>query len=112
MLYCCWPLTEKTACQGTNGVSGVCVRVCSKLFDVGVRGLVSMLNDLGWFYTAVSRTKTRNGPTLDLCALPTDHIKTRRLDVLAEMARLQVLHEETRVRVHTVSRSVVSHTAR
>ena len=73
----------------------------SKIFDVGVRGLVSMLNDLGWFYTAVSRTKTRSGLTLDLRALPTDHIKTRRLDVLAEMARLQVLHEETRVRVHT-----------
>ena len=75
--------------------------IISKLFDVGVRGLVSMPNDLGWFYTAVSRTKTRSGLTLDLRALPTDHIKTRRLDVLAEMARLQVLHEETRVRVHT-----------
>ena len=50
--------------------------IISKLFDVGVRGLVSMLNDLGWFYTAVSRTKTRTGLTLVLRALPTDHIKT------------------------------------
>mgnify|MGYP007041102455 CR=1 FL=1 len=73
----------------------------SKLFDVVVRGLVSMLNDLGWFYTAVSRTKTRSGLMVKSTALPTDHIKTRRLDVLAEMARLQVLHEETQVRVHT-----------
>ena len=75
--------------------------IITKLYDVGIRGLVSMLNDLGWFYTAVSRTKTRGGLKLDVRALPTEHIKAWRLDVLAEMARLQVLHEETRIRVHT-----------
>ena len=54
--------------------------IITKLYDVGIRGLVSMLNDLGWFYTAVSRTKTRGGLKLDVRALPTEHIKAWRLD--------------------------------
>ena len=63
-------------------------------------GLVSLLRALGWFYTAASRTKTRAGLWLQIDELPVDHIQARRYDVLAEMARLQVLHEETRTRLH------------
>ena len=54
----------------------------------------------GWFYTAVSRTKTRTGLLLQIDELPLQFMAARRLDVLAEMARLRVLHEETHTRVH------------
>ena len=59
-----------------------------------------MLNNPGWFYTAVSRTKTRDGLVLNLDELPMEHIQGRRHAVLAELARLGVLHEQTRIRVH------------
>ena len=51
----------------------------------------------GWVYTAVSRTKTRQGLSLHLNELPWDQMKESRLDVLAEMARLRILHEQTRL---------------
>ena len=57
--------------------------IITKLYDVGIRGLVSMLNDLGWFYTAVSRTKTRGGLKLDVRALTTEHIKDEKVGDLA-----------------------------
>ena len=54
----------------------------------------------GWFYTAASRTKTRDGLVLRIKELPLHLIQESRLDVIAEMARLRLLHEETRTRVH------------
>lgn len=78
------------------------------LFSKGVTGdWYCLLKDLGWFYTAASRTKMRTGLSLDLPRhprtneplLPLDHMQKRRLDVLAEMARLEVLHVQTDVRV-------------
>ena len=60
----------------------------------------TMLNNPGWFYTAVSRTKTRDGLVLNSDELPMEHIQGRRHAVLAELARLGVLHEQTRIRVH------------
>ena len=50
----------------------------------------------GWMYTALSRTVSRYGLQLQQHDLPADHIRERRYDVLAEVARLQVLHERTR----------------
>jgi hypothetical protein len=58
-----------------------------------------LLRALGWFYTAVSRTKARTGLTLET-QLPLQHMQQTRLDVLAELARLRVLHEETHARLH------------
>lgn len=55
---------------------------------------------MGWFYTAVSRTKTRAGLKLNIQQLPLEHMQKHRYDVLAEMARLQVLHEHTHTRMH------------
>ena len=46
------------------------------------------------------RTKTREGLRLNVAQLPMEHIQARRHDVLAEMARLQVHHEETHTQVH------------
>ena len=78
------------------------------LFSKGVTGdWYCLLKDLGWFYTAASRTKMRTGLSLDLPRrprtneplLPLDHMQKRRLDVLAEMARLELLHVQTDVRV-------------
>ena len=70
-------------------------------------GWYSVLKSRGWFYTGASRTKTRTGlglnmpqqPPSNKPLLPLDHIKARRLDVLAEMARLKLLHVQTAVRV-------------
>ena len=82
--------------------------VIAHLFSKGVTGdWYCLLKDLGWFYTAASRTKMRTGLSLDLPRhprtneplLPLDHMQKRRLDVLAEMARLEVLHVQTDVRV-------------
>ena len=67
---------------------------------VGHEKELCLLRDLRWFYTAVSRTKTRTGLKLEMHALPLEHMQAKRLDVLAEMARLQVLHEETHNLVH------------
>ena len=75
--------------------------VLSHLYRSGCKGeLLCVLRQLGWFYTAVSRTKTRWGLQLETKKLPLEHMQTRRLDVLAEMARLRVLHAETDMRVH------------
>ena len=65
-----------------------------------------LLRELGWFYTAASRTTTRHNVQLAVQRLPMEHIQTRRFDVLAEMARLRVMHEATRMRTHGSPASV------
>ena len=75
--------------------------VLSHLYMMGAnRKEYCVLKDWGWFYTAVSRTKTREGLMLAMVKLPLEHIQKRRHDILAEMARLQIIHEETFIRVH------------
>lgn len=75
--------------------------VLSHLYAMGVTGEeYCLLRSWGWFYTAVSRTKMGTGLKLAMRQLPLAHMQKRRHDVLAEMARVQVIHEETFVRVH------------
>ena len=62
--------------------------------------LVWLLRELGWFYTGVSRTRTREGLVLETDHLPLEHIRRRRHHILHEMERLQALHDETHERVH------------
>ena len=83
--------------------------VLSHLYRTGKKGdLLCLLRDLGWFYTAASRTKTRDGLILDMQFLPLTHIQARRNDVLVEMARLQVIHEATHSRVYGTAATAVA----
>ena len=86
----------------------------SHLQRVGRTGEVYWVRALGrgWFYTAVSRTKTREGLVLRMKELPLELTQERRLDVLAEMARLRVLQEETRIRAHSTPATVESDASR
>ena len=83
--------------------------VLSHLYTRGKDGSeYCLLKDWGWFYTAASRTKTRTGLKLAMKQLPLKHIQKRRHDVLAEVARLQVLHTRTLKLVHGTERTAVA----
>lgn len=53
----------------------------------------------GWFYVAVSRCRSLEGLVLMMTELPLDNIQHERLDVLVEMARLELLAARTRHRM-------------
>ena len=64
----------------------------------------------GTRHTSPHRTGHRKKPILlrvplQIDELPLQFMQARRLDVLAEMARLRVLHEETHARVHGTART-------
>ena len=73
--------------------------LAKKKSDCSKKGTSCLIQNLGWFYTAISRTTSSEGLYI-IGKIPYDKLQ-RREDIEAEMTRLRELHDTTKARLYT-----------